>query len=238
MNSDGIALLKEYEGFRSKAYPDPATGGEPWTIGYGFTYLNGIKVKKGDTITRGEADAMLVMELMSYERQVKDACEIEPNENQLAAMVCFAWNVGIAGFKKSSVLKAHNRGDWQSAARAFGLWNKAAGKVMAGLTRRRAAESALYLKPVAEFGRIDPEPLPMPQVVQEEGTLAKSPMMLVSGGTGAATIIGTVAEASYGVRSIKDNLGDMLPWAIAGLAIAVCAFLMIQRYRQRRGGWA
>lgn len=228
MNAEGLALLKEFEGFRSEAYPDPATGGKPWTIGYGFT--DG--VRPGDRMSRAQADQRLGYEIEKYETAVLNACTLVPNENQLAAMTCFAFNVGIAGFKKSSVLKAHNRGDFQSAARAFGLWNKAAGKVMAGLTRRRAAESALYLKPIGEAQ------LPMPQAVTPEGTLLKSPVMLTSATTGTVATVSAVAEGTRGVREIKENLGEMLPWIIAGVAVVVTGFLMLQRYRQRRNGWA
>lgn len=229
INTEGIDLLKEFEGFRSKAYPDPATGAEPWTIGYGFTR----DVNKGDTITRGEADARLTLELAEYEQSVRRACVIQPNENELAAMTVFAWNVGIAGFKKSSVLKAHNRGDKQAAARSFSLWNKAGGKVMAGLTRRRAAEAALYLKPAHNA-----PPLPMPQQVDAESSLLKSPIAVTSAVTGTAA---TVGAASQGVRDFKDmtdGLGGALPWVIAVVAVVVAGYLIYQRYKQRRGGFA
>lgn len=264
MTAEGFALLKEYESFVGHAYADPASelgkalqarglwrqhlasltfkipaelqglSGAPWTIGYGFT--DG--VLQGDRMSRDDADQKLAYDVESYESRVMEACTLAPNENELSAMVCLAWNIGVSGFKKSSVLKAHNRGDKQAAARAFSLWNKAGGAVMAGLTRRRAAEAALYLKPASEFGRVTAEPLPMPQQVQPEGSLLKSPMMLTSGTAGGVATVSLVAEGARGVRDIKDSLGDMLPWIVAGLAIAACAFLMIQRYRQRRGGWA
>ena len=113
----GIDLIKSFEGFRSAPYRDAV--GIP-TIGFGF-----IKdVSMGDTITQSEAVQRLARELHEYERGVFDACVVPPNQNQLDALVCFAFNVGVAGMSRSSVIKAHNRGDTQAAARAFGLWNK------------------------------------------------------------------------------------------------------------------
>lgn len=267
LNPEGRALLKSSESFVGHAYADPASemakalrsrglwnkhlkmprfwpedlkhlSGAPWTIGYGFTTIRGVKVKPTDLMSEAEAEIHLDAELDEYERGVASSCTVTPNENQFSAMVCFAWNVGLGGFRKSTVLKAHNRGDFQSASRAFSLWNKAGGQVMEGLTRRRAAESALYMKPVTPPGRAEPAPDPVPQQVQPEGHLIKSPVMLTSGAAGGVATISVVAEGARGVREIKDSLGDMLPWILAGAAVAVCAFLMIQRYRQRRGGWA
>src|SRR5574343_64526 len=140
----GIKLITQFEGFRAKAYLDVVN---VWSIGYGFTK----GVKEGDTITRSEAATRLKRELVEYEDGVLAACTRKPNQNQFDAFVCFAFNVGVAGFRRSSVLKAHNRGDDQAAARAFGLWNKATingvKQSIPGLTRRRAAEAALYLEP-------------------------------------------------------------------------------------------
>lgn len=141
MNQAGIDLLKAFEGFRSEAYPDPATGGDPWTIGYGFTK----GVQPGDTITQDEAEARLKVEMAEFEGGVMGLCTRLPTPNQLAAMCCLAYNIGLGNFKGSTVLRRHNAGETFAAAGAFLLWNKGAGKVMAGLTRRREAERSLYL---------------------------------------------------------------------------------------------
>lgn len=267
LNAEGRALLKASESFVGHAYADPASplakalqsrglwqkhlrmpryvpedlrnlSGTPWTIGYGFTTVGGVKVKPTDVMSLDEAEHHLDLELDAYERGVAAACTVTPNENEFSAMVCFAWNVGLGGFKGSTVLKAHNRGDKQAAARAFSLWNKAGGKVMAGLTRRRAEEAALYLQPTNALGRSEPKPDPIPQQVQPEGPLAASPMMITSAAGGTVATVSVVAEGARGVREIKDSLGDMLPWFLAGVAVAACAFMAFQRYRQRRGGWA
>ena len=144
----GIDLIKAFEGKRLKAYPDPATGGEPWTIGYGTTSSAGVgKIKKGMIITEAQAESMLVRSLAAYEASVLKALTVKPTQHQLDALVSFAYNVGPLNMTRSSVIKYLNAGLIEKAAGAFLLWNKAAGRVMPGLTRRRMAERDLFLKP-------------------------------------------------------------------------------------------
>ena len=145
-NKAGIDLIKSFEGCRLKAYPDPATGGEPWTIGYGLTSAAGIiKVMPGLRITQAQADEYLVKSLEKYEAAVSKALTKTPTPNQFGAMVSLCFNIGPGAFAKSSVARKFNAGDIAGAAKSFLLWNKAAGKVMAGLTRRREAEKKLFL---------------------------------------------------------------------------------------------
>lgn len=147
---EGIALIKKFEGLRLKAYPDPATGGEPWTIGYGTTSSAGVgKIKRGMSITEPQAESMLIRSLASYELAVMHALNKPPAQHQFDALVSFAYNVGVTNMSRSSVVKYLNAGMVEKAAAAFLLWNKAAGRVMPGLTRRRAAERDLFSKPDA-----------------------------------------------------------------------------------------
>lgn len=146
-SSDGVAAIAAHEGLRLKAYPDPATGGEPWTIGYGHTSRAGLpKVARGMTITRERALEILANDLVAFENAVEKALTVNPTQHQFDAMVSLCFNIGPANFLKSSVVKFHNGRQFARAAGAFALWNKAAGKVMAGLMKRRAAEAALYAK--------------------------------------------------------------------------------------------
>ena len=138
-NDAGVALIKSFEGLRLKAYPDPATGGEPITVGYGHT--GGVKL--GQTITEAQADAFLRADLERFERAVDDMAPVA-TDNQFAAMVSLAFNVGEANLRGSTLLKKHRLGDYAGAQQEFAKWRMAAGKVMAGLVRRRAAEAALY----------------------------------------------------------------------------------------------
>jgi len=149
INSDALRLIKEFEGFSPKAYPDPATGGEPITIGYGATAAAGvgIKPKLGDTITEAQATDYLKRAVDKFASQIMPKVTRAATGNQFGAMVSLAYNIGPGAFIKSTVLRKFNAGDIHGAADAFLMWNKAGGKVMAGLTRRRKAERALFLTP-------------------------------------------------------------------------------------------
>ena len=226
----GIAIITEFEGFRSKAYLCPA--GVP-TIGFGFT--KGVQL--GDTMTKAQAKARLAAELGEYEEGVLSACTNPPNQNEFDALVCFAFNVGVGGMSKSSVIKAHNRGDHQAAARAFQLWNKAGGVVYAGLTRRRAAESALYLTPMPDDVSDPAEgpALDMPQRVDAESSLTRSPIVAGSGIAAGAT---AAAEVARSVSEVREALGDWLPWILVAIAVGAAGWAMYSRWQQRKGGWA
>jgi len=227
--------LKDFEGFREYAYIP--VKGDVWTIGYGFTK----GVGKGDHMTLAEADARLVSELVEYERAVYFACTIAPNQNEFDAMVLLCYNIGIAGFKRSSVLRAHNRGDSQAAARAFSLWNRSGGKVYRGLTRRRAEEAALYLKPLQEVHAIKESVDAMPQTVDSESTMPQSTINRAGIAAGSTATIATVAEVARTVSDTKQSvqsLGDWLLPALLVLVVCLCAYIIYERVNQRKQGWA
>lgn len=139
-------LIAEFEGFRSKAYPDPGTGGEPWTIGLGSTTDEyGKPIRPGDEWTRDRAEARFRSHLQEFGAGVDKALAGKPaTANQKAALVSLAYNIGLGAFGGSTVLKRHRAGDHEGAADAFAMWRIAGGKVMPGLVRRRAAEAKLY----------------------------------------------------------------------------------------------
>lgn len=136
----GRALIKDFEGVVLKVYADPATGGEPWTAGVGHT---GPDVKPGMKVTREMAEAWLTADLAKFEKVVADAAPVA-TQDQFDAMVSLCFNIGSGNFLKSTLLQKHRAGLYGAAADQFAVWNRAAGKVMAGLTRRRAAEARLY----------------------------------------------------------------------------------------------
>lgn len=143
INKAGLELIKSFEGMVLKAYPDPGSGGDPWTIGYGHT---GPDVYKGLVITEAQADELLRADLRKFEDAVFRLVGWHATDNQFSALVSFAFNVGAGegGLKTSTLLRKHNAGDYAGARAEFARWNRAANKVMAGLTRRRAAEANLY----------------------------------------------------------------------------------------------
>ena len=140
-----IKLLHDFEGCRLKAYM-PTPNDRP-TIGWGMTfYPDGREVKMGETITQAYADAYFETIVGRFADRVDELVDPAPaTGNELGAMTCLAYNIGIAGFARSSVLRLHKAGEKAAAESAFKLWNKQAGRVLNGLTRRRAAEAALYL---------------------------------------------------------------------------------------------
>lgn len=136
----GRKAIRGFEGDRLTAYPDPATGGDPWTIGVGHT---GPEVKRGMTITEAQSAAYLIADLAKFEAGVNNLCPVT-TQAQFDALVSLSFNIGLGNLGKSTLVKKHNAGDYEGAARQFVVWNRAAGKVMAGLTRRREAEARMY----------------------------------------------------------------------------------------------
>ncbi len=133
----GLAIIRKYEGLRLTAYLCPA---KVWTIGYGST---GPHVKPGLTITEAAADALLRNDLARFEAAVARGAP-KSSQAQFDAMVSLAFNIGETAFLGSTLLRKHNAGDYGGARAEFARWNKSGGKVLAGLSNRRAAEAALY----------------------------------------------------------------------------------------------
>jgi len=134
----GLALIKQFEGCKLMAYVCPAG---ILTIGYGST---GDHVKPGMVITQAQADVLLLKDLRRFEIAI-EAIANKPTQQQFDALVSFAFNLGQGALRTSTLIKLHNAGDFMGAANQFTRWNKAAGKELAGLTRRREAEKKLYL---------------------------------------------------------------------------------------------
>lgn len=141
-SADGIALLHYFESCRLKAYADPATGGAPWSIGWGDT---GPDVVPGLVITQDEADQRFADRLsLEFEPGVMDALKVEVEQHQFDAFVCLAYNIGLRNFSGSTLVRMFNAG-MDGVENEFPKWNRAGGRVMLGLRRRREAERARYL---------------------------------------------------------------------------------------------
>jgi lysozyme len=144
-------LIKEFEGCKLQAYLCPAN---KWTIGYGNTfYEDGKPVKKGDIINQKRAEVLLDVIALKFEKEVRSLVKAKLNENQMGALIDFAFNLGsdidadtkAEGLGDSTLLKLVNANPNNPAIRAeFMKWNKAGGKVLNGLTRRRQAEADVY----------------------------------------------------------------------------------------------
>jgi len=133
----GLALIKEFEGCRLSAYLDSV--GVP-TIGYGHTK----DVRMGDTCTQAEADAWLAEDVKDAEQCVESEVTVPMTQHEFDALVSFTFNLGCGNLRKSTLLRLLNNSDYDGAALEFRRWDKAGGQVLAGLTRRRDAESRLF----------------------------------------------------------------------------------------------
>ena len=147
MGPQGLALIRQFEGCARlrpdgmvEAYPDPGTGGEPWTIGWGAT---GSGIGPGTVWTQQRCDARLESDVARHARDVAFALGDAPTtQAQFDALVSFHYNTGAIA--RSTLLRRHLAGDYRAAEEEFARWNRAGGRVLKGLVRRRAAEARLY----------------------------------------------------------------------------------------------
>ena len=152
-----IAFLKREEGLRLRAYPDPASGGDPWTIGYGAT---GPDIRRGTVWTEDHAEQDLRARVCDIVDMLLQEVEVVLTDNQLAALTSWIYNIGKGryddpdtpqneglGFRGSTLLRRLNEGNVQAAADELRRWNRAAGRVNKVLVGRRERERTLFLTP-------------------------------------------------------------------------------------------
>ena len=139
VSQECVNLVKFFEGFEAKAYLCPAN---VWTIGYGRTR----NVKEGDMINELQAERDLLEELEEFGHQVLNTVQVPLEQNEFDALTSWTYNLGVGNLQSSTLLKKLNSGDKNSVPSEMLRWNKAAGKVLAGLTRRREAEAKLWEK--------------------------------------------------------------------------------------------
>lgn len=138
----GIRLIQSFEGLKLQAYLDG--GGVP-TIGYGtIIYPTGKRVKMGDICTLVEANQYLQFKIAEFEKAINKLVTVTISQNQFDALVSFVYNIGITQFNTSTLLKKLNENNFHAASEQFPRWNKDNGKVIAGLTKRRNQERALF----------------------------------------------------------------------------------------------
>lgn len=240
-----VEILARKESCVLTAYLCPAG---VWTIGWGETE----GVTRGMVWTADQADARLRQQVIRYASTVRGMCRVYTTPNQLGALVLLSYNIGLQALRTSSVLRLHNAGDTEGAARAFRLWDKARvnGKLqpLRGLTIRRAQEAALYLTP-----ETDEEEEPTAQAVADESKLAASPIAqggfvttAGGGGLGLMALVDTaqqtsgVVDQSVGVLGrIRHELGvDPLVLLLTLVVVGAGAWVLRWRIKQRREGWA
>lgn len=136
----GLDAIKRHEGLRLHAYPDPATGGEPWTIGYGRAH----GVTQGQQISADTAEQYLREDLQWVEDAIKETVTAPLTQGQYDAICSLIYNIGEGAWRGSTMLKRLNERQYMQAAAEFIRWNKANGKVIPGLTNRRVLEQKMF----------------------------------------------------------------------------------------------
>jgi len=134
---EGLSLIKKFEGCRLEAY---YCSGGVLTIGYGHTG----GVKETDVITQEEADKLLKGDVLKFEQYVEDNVIVELDQSQFDALVAWTFNLGPGNLRESTMLKKLNDSDYASVPSEMKRWNKAGGKTLDGLIRRRNAEALLF----------------------------------------------------------------------------------------------
>ena len=204
VNKATIDLISKFEGFVDHWYPDPAHGWKVPTVAVGHTDAAGepkYAATKAKKFTKAEGEAILRRDLEAVEATVSKAVTVPLNENQYGALVSFTFNLGAGNFRKSTLLKLVNARDPLAASKEFAKWNKAAGKVMKGLTTRRAAEAELFLKPAP--GRMLPKAEPIIPIQEKPMEEFETPL----------------AEPS---KTITFN---WFPWALGAVVIGIVLWL-------------
>lgn len=143
ISNETMELIKKFEGYSETAYPD---GVGVWTIGYGNTfYEDGTPVKQGDTITRAKAETLLKVVVEQFAEKVYYELKTDVSDCQFGALVSLTYNIGIAAFRKSTLLRKVNVDPSDpTIPNEFARWVKAGGKTLNGLVKRRKAEAEYY----------------------------------------------------------------------------------------------
>jgi lysozyme len=229
-NDAGVHLIKSFEGLRLKAYRDSVN---VLTIGYGHT---GSDVIVGEVITEPEAEGLLRIDLKEAEVGVASALTRDVTDNQFAACVSLAFNVGVGAFEKSSIARYLNENRPREAAGSFLLYDKAGGKRLEGLTRRRRAERALFLtedktEEVAET--VDAPPAVPVTVVQQTTSVLPTEKIKEIAGTGLSTIGNKLATGGISsgliasIGAFAQRAWPMLIFAGVLLVLGVIIWLAV-----------
>lgn len=209
-SQQAIELIKRFEGFSSKPYICP---GGVVTIGYGTTM--GI-TPDSKPISESKAESLLRRDLVSFEDDINRLVRVPLQQSQFDALCSFIYNIGTTAFSKSTLLRALNKGKYDQVPYELARWNKAGGKVLSGLTRRRAAEAALWseseeLEPV---GAVEVQ-RDVPSIINTENVAAA----------------GSVATT---VSSVASDPASPMTWALAVIAVMTAA-VFLYLFLKRRG---
>jgi lysozyme len=255
----GIDLIKKHEGLKLRAYLCPAG---VWTIGYGTT---GPHVYKDLVITKSQAEGFLRNDLVKFTNGVLTAiAPKEPSQNELDALVCFTYNVGIANFKKSTICRQYKAGNKLEAARAFMLWTKAKDprtgtlRELPGLVQRRTEEKQLFMAN-SDDATVERSVTPSKMVaVPETSVVPEAPKTLatskevIGGGVVAVSGLGQIIGSFSGpdLEQIKQGTTQLqtdsknshiashmhIPEIAAGITVILSMLIIWKRIADRNKG--
>ena len=231
MSADGLALVKEFEGLRLKAYKCPAA---VWTIGYGHTSAAGAPIVSADMlISKEDAEEILKRDMVQYEDGVRGLVKVGLTQGQFDALVDFAYNAGVGALAKSTLLKRVNAGKFDEVPAEFMKWTKGGGRELPGLVRRRRAETKLWRGidtdtpvVVAESSAAPDQPKASKSITQSKEANAA----VVAGGLGTVAV---VREVMPMVKEGGDLLGSLSP-TILILFVIIAAAGAVWYFRKQR----
>ena len=226
VNARGLRLLKQFEGLRLKAYRD---GGGVLTIGYGHTSAAGQPVVHSAlVISAQEAEEIFIRDIAIYEKTVEDAVKVKLNDNQFAALVSLCYNIGPGAFRKSTLLKKLNKGDYGSVPRELGRYVYDNGVKIKGLVNRRAAEAGLWAKDSFVSSASVP-------AAPSKGKAAAEAALPAGAGAAAGATTLPINDIAAVVQGQQDALssGNWVMIGVAVLLISAGLYIAWRKYKEK-----
>ena len=227
-NRETIDLIASFEGDELTSYLDKVASPPVWTISRGLTTgaYPGLKVVAGMQITQQQSDEMFLECLEYFGTQIRPMMTRAPTQSQFSAMLSLAWNIGVGSFSRSTCLKRFNAGDIEGAAEALTWFNKAGGKVIRGLVRRREAERKLFLSDAPPTAPERPRERPdAEKTATTSTTMTAATGTALSGAGGVATAIGSL-----------DGTAQIVVIVLGFVALAGIAWIMRERIKKLGAG--
>ena len=223
INEATLSLIMEFEGLRLEAYRDIAG---VWTIGYGHSELAPTPPTPhaGMVISREQAEEFLAADLEHFASRLRPMFTREATPNEFGAMLSLAFNIGLRAFGQSTCLSRFNAGDIEGAAEALTWWNKASGKVVKGLVRRREAERRLMLSETAS--RIAEVEEARPRARKRQSTTLQA---------AAAQVAAAIGGGAASVQMLEGE-ARMIALAVAGVVLAAALWIARERVRKWTDG--
>lgn len=226
LSNKGAKFVQSFEGYFPKAYLDPIG---VLTIGWGHTNHHEPKFSAGEVWSREKCEEVFRSDMKLFENEVKRLVKVPLTQGQFDALVSFTYNCGGGNLAKSSLLRKLNAGDYEGAAQQFQYWNKAGGRVLPGLTRRRAAEALMFrdTRPISKPDPID-EPSSVAEVDNPKPSIFKSKIVQATTAVGVGDVANTLSDVSSAQDSVKHmGLWDQIvhiaqmPSVWIGLAVLI-----------------